>query len=177
MKPSTVVWSIVGVTAVAFAALRTPLTAQTAGNPDVLPALLAEVRGLRVAMEQMVAAGPRVQVAMGRLTLQEQRVTAATRRVDDLHGQRIDAEREVAEMRQRASDMEAAGERSTDVGEKQALDTQVRMLRDAMARRAADVQRLTTEETDAAAALGNEQARWNELNQRIEELERSLARR
>ena len=36
---------------------------------------------------------------------------------------------------------------------------------------------VATEETDAAAALGNEQARWNELNQRIEELERSLARR
>src|SRR3954465_8684292 len=39
---------------------------QTAPAPreDVLAALLIEVRGLRVAMEQMAAAGPRVQLAL-----------------------------------------------------------------------------------------------------------------
>ena len=34
--------------------------------PDVLSALLIEVRGLREAMEQMASAGPRVQLALGR---------------------------------------------------------------------------------------------------------------
>jgi hypothetical protein len=38
-------------------------------DPDVLSALLVEVRGLRAAMEQLGAAGPRVQLALGRLQL------------------------------------------------------------------------------------------------------------
>jgi hypothetical protein len=38
--------------------------------PDVLGALLTEVRGLRQAMEQMASAGPRAQLALGRLQLQ-----------------------------------------------------------------------------------------------------------
>ena len=45
-------------------------------------ALLTEVRGLRHAMEQMAAAGPRVQLALGRLQLQEQRVNTLVRRLE-----------------------------------------------------------------------------------------------
>ena len=51
-------------------------------TPDVLPALLTEVRGLRAAMEKMAAAGPRVQLALGRVQLQEQRISNAIRRLD-----------------------------------------------------------------------------------------------
>ena len=46
------------------------------------PGLLTEVRGLRQAMEQMAASGPRVQLALGRLQLQEQRVNTMIRRRD-----------------------------------------------------------------------------------------------
>ena len=38
-------------------------------GPDVLPALLDEVRGLRAAMEQMASAGPRIQLFTSRLQL------------------------------------------------------------------------------------------------------------
>ena len=58
------------VTVVATVAAQSGRSAE----PDVLNALLAEVRGLRAAMEQMSSAGPRVQLALGRLQLQEQRV-------------------------------------------------------------------------------------------------------
>lgn len=42
---------------------------QTASPPDILSALLIEVRGLRAALEQMATAGPRVQLALGRVQL------------------------------------------------------------------------------------------------------------
>ena len=45
----------------------------TAGS-DTLAALMVEVRGLRAAMEQMASAGPRVQLGLGRVQLQEQRI-------------------------------------------------------------------------------------------------------
>ncbi len=53
-----------------------------AQGQDVLPALLVEVRGLRAAMEAMASSGPRVQLALGRLQLQEQRVNNLLRRLE-----------------------------------------------------------------------------------------------
>ena len=47
-----------------------------------MPALLTEVRGLRVAMEQMTSAGARVQLALGRLQLQESRLNSGKRAPD-----------------------------------------------------------------------------------------------
>ena len=174
----SLVWVIAAVAVVGLAVLRVPASAQTAGNnADVLAALLVEVRGLRAAMEQMASAGPRVQLAMGRLQLQEQRVNAAMRRSDDAHDRRVEAERSLAELRLRLTEAQGAIERSTDPSERQALETQVRLLKDALTRQAADLQRATAEETDAAAALAAEQSRWSDINGRLEELERALARR
>ncbi|PYQ75788.1 MAG: hypothetical protein DMG04_05835 [Acidobacteria bacterium] len=64
-----------GVAATAFAGAQ-------AGQPrsanDVLPGLLAEVHGLRLAMEQSAAVTPRLQLTLARLTIEEQRVTHLT---------------------------------------------------------------------------------------------------
>src|SRR5207253_1944253 len=49
---------------------------------DVMKDLLVEVRGLRAAIEQMAGAGPRIQLAMGRLQLQEQRVNTYLRQLE-----------------------------------------------------------------------------------------------
>ena len=48
-------------------------TRQSSPQEDVLPALLTEVRGLRAAMEQMASEAPRVQLALGRVQIQQQR--------------------------------------------------------------------------------------------------------
>src|SRR4030095_2703762 len=60
------------------------LARQTRQEPDVLGALLLEGRGLRAAIEQMSSASARVQLAMGRLQLNEQRITTYMRRVDEI---------------------------------------------------------------------------------------------
>ena len=46
-----------------------------------MPELLAEVRGLRAAIEQMTSSASRVQLALGRLQLQEPRLNAANGRL------------------------------------------------------------------------------------------------
>ena len=154
------------------------LRAQGAQNADVLTSLLAEVRGLRAAMEQVASSGPRVQLAMGRLQLQEQRVTAAVRKLDDLHDRRIDAERDIAQIRaQLVQSQEMVERMAADAPERPTFESQNKALKEGIALRAADVQRLSAEEVDAAAALSAEQSRWNEINQRLEELERALAPR
>ena len=78
------------------AALQGGLSAQASQasqGQDVLPALLVEVRGLRAAMEQMASAGPRVQLALGRLQLQEQRVNNLLRRLETARGSLAAAQR------------------------------------------------------------------------------------
>ena len=84
--------------------LGTSIVARQAGQqPDVLNALLVEVRGLRSAMEQLAAAGPRVQLTMGRLQLQEQRINTPTL------GQEIAAEQgRWAEINQRLDELDRA---------------------------------------------------------------------
>ena len=69
----------------------------SSNSGDIMPALLQEVRGLRAAIEQMTASASRVQLALGRLQLQEQRLNAANGRLADTRNsldgvQRRDAE-------------------------------------------------------------------------------------
>ena len=83
------------------------------GPRDIMPALLQEVRGLRVAMEQMTSAGARVQLALGRLQLQESRLTAANARLIEVRSQLASAQRQAAETQEQAAELEAmlAGQR------------------------------------------------------------------
>ena len=67
---------------------------------SVLPALLTEVRGLRAAMEQMASAGPRVQLALGRLQLQEQRINTLIMKLDSTRERLATAQREVVQNQQ-----------------------------------------------------------------------------
>ena len=90
-------------------ALQGRLTAQAsqaAQGQDVLPALLVEVRGLRAAMEEMASAGPRVQLALGRLQLQEQRVNNLLRRLETARGSLAGAQREDENNRQQIASIE-----------------------------------------------------------------------
>src|SRR6476661_11141234 len=64
-------------------------------GPDVLPALLEEVRGLRAAMEQMASAGPRIQLFTSRLQLQETRINNMIRRLDTVRDSLAEAQKHV----------------------------------------------------------------------------------
>jgi peptidoglycan hydrolase CwlO-like protein len=50
------------------------------------------------------------------------------------------------------------------------------ILKQEVARATAEVQRLQMEASDAATEIASEQARWGEINQRLEALDRALTR-
>ena len=145
--------------------------------PDVLNALLVEVRGLRAAMEQLAAAGPRVQLSMGRLQLQEQRINTLVRRLDEVRDRRAAAETEVSNAQREISGLEAAIRRDPSNPEAQQLERQVKALRFEVAEPAARLNRLQNEEIALGQEIAAEQGRWAEINQRLEELDRALSRR
>jgi chromosome segregation ATPase len=152
--------------------------ATRATDQDVLPALLIEVRGLRAAMEQMASAGPQVQLALGRLQLQEQRVNNLLRRMESIQNELANALRESDNTRQEFTKFENAL-KSAGIGpeEREHLENTLPFLKAVHGRALANVQRLQAEESGLTQELATEQSRWTEINQRMEELERALTRK
>ena len=160
-----------------------PTASQSTARPsppqeDVLPALLTEVRGLRAAMEQMASAGPRVQLALGRVQLQEQRVNNLLRRVEEGRSHLAETQRKYEQTQQELRNLETMIRDPRPDGPPVAeLQNMQRGTEHEVARLAADLQRLTAESAAIDADLATEQGRWIDLNQRMEALEQSLVRR
>lgn len=169
----------VGIALLGFIAMvRGPLSAQGAApaSQDVLPALLVEVRGLRAAIEQMASAGARVQLAMGRLQLQEQRINTSIRRLDEIRAAIPGAEA-VADLKRGEIRGWEAQFRLEPPDDRDRAEEMLKQARGVAAARAADVLRLQAEEASLVQLIATEQARWTEINERMEELERALIRR
>jgi len=183
MKPSAIVL-ILGLVILAGVSMGHTSASQgqartAAQQEDVLPALLAEVRGLRAAMEQMASAGPRVQLALGRVQLQEQRVNNLMRRAEESRARLLDAQREYDRTQQQLRDIESALREPARPDGPRAVDLQnmQRELERQLAAKSADIQRATADTTTMETDLATEQGRWIDLNQRMEALEQSLVRR
>jgi chromosome segregation ATPase len=147
-------------------------------NEDVLPALLAEVKGLRAAMEQMASAGPRIQLFVSRLQLQEGRMNTMIRRLDIVRENLAAAQRELENAQEEVKQLESGIASATTPGQmREELQQMLPSRRRVVAERRATVSRLTTEEAQLGADLATEQGRWTDINQRLDELERALGRR
>lgn len=171
------VLAVAGVAAVLGAA-GLAAAGQTDRSPDVLNALLVEVRGLRAAMEQMASAGPRIELALGRLQLQEQRVNNLLRRHVDVRERLAAAERDAgATTRELEDTQEFLLRPSLDEKDRQSAQSHVTHFKRKLAEMQGDVQRLRIEEADVAQLVAVEQNRWTEINQQLEALERALAKR
>jgi DNA repair ATPase RecN len=73
--------------------------------------------------------------------------------------------------------MQRAFESSTEPLNRSAIEGELPIVKQDLARATAEVQRLQQEESEAAAQVSAEQTRWAEINQRLEELDRALMRR
>lgn len=161
--------------ACAFAG-RNSVQAQPA-NPseDVLPALLVEVKGLRAAMEQMAGAGPRVQLFVGRLQLQEGRIAGMIRRLDTVRDSLTKARQEAEQVKGalKMFNIEAA-----DTPEKkEEIPFLFGNMKEGLAAAEANVARLVAEEAQLSHDVATEQARWVEISRRLDELEKELGKR
>ncbi|HSC27636.1 MAG TPA: hypothetical protein VLD67_10200 [Vicinamibacterales bacterium] len=148
-------------------------------EPDVLSALLTEVRGLRRAIEELALTGPRVQLALGRLQLQEQRVNTMIRRLESIRDAVASAQKENDASQAQLASLEAAlkGEKEVPEEDRGMLPMMVKSFQKTVAAGAAEIQRLQAEEAFLQQQIATEQGRWSDINRTLEELERGLARR
>ena len=163
---------VVGIVLIVAALAVTATRAQE--QPGILPSLLVEVRGLRAAIEQMVSAGPRVQLALGRLQLQEQRLNTLIVKLDGIRDRLAANQRQATQRQQQLTHFETAIKNAPNAEEREQAIQMLAMMKGEITDSQTEVQRLTVEEATTAADIAAEQNRWNEFNQRLEELERTL---
>jgi predicted nucleic acid-binding Zn-ribbon protein len=152
----------------------------SAQNPDVLSALLVEVRGLRAAMEQMASAGPRVQLALGRLQLQEQRLNTMIRRMESVRDSTADAARGVNQVQSELSRMQADIKAAEAIGDERVsrgLGYEMNLIKSKLQLAQQDLERWQAEEATLQQQIAGEQGRWSEINRALEDLERAMQKR
>jgi predicted nucleic acid-binding Zn-ribbon protein len=133
------------------------------------------VRLLRQAIEQLAGNGTRVQIAFGRLQLQEQRTATAARRLEDLRANLARVSYQTTELAERLKDIDSlAGSGKRTPEEDADLREAVTMMSRELRRLEVDRARVGTRRAKPRRFLANEQARWSDLNRQLGELERSL---
>jgi len=149
---------------------------QSKQSSDVLPALLAEVRALRIAMEQNATIAPRVQLALARLNIEEQRIAQLAMQLDRARQEVSASGLQLRKMSEELEQVERELQTTTDDKDRRALERgAIPDLKMRIKAQATADQALRERENEALQALSTEQSRWQELNSRLDELERLLA--
>ena len=154
------------VPSVAFAQARTD---------DPIRELLTEVKLLRQALERASTVGTRIQLLVARVQLQEQRIGDLSRRLDGVRSELRDVERELNVMSPQVTAMQEAAQ-AEDPNDRRAAEQAAATLNSQLEALERRRQELTGEEGLLSQQIAAEQGRWIDFNNRLEELEKALAR-
>jgi septal ring factor EnvC (AmiA/AmiB activator) len=158
----------------ALAASSARITRAQTPNQDTatIEALLSEVRQLRRTVEKMLSVGPRMQVILQRAQLQEQKVSRLSQQLDEVRKQIAEETAHQSAMAERLANLDQDISAETDARRHGELEEARKELKMAAGR--GPDQRLGARESELANSLATEQAVLNELNEKLDALERQL---
>jgi hypothetical protein len=153
-----------------------PAAPQETASPetDAIAVLTREIRALRQEIAETARASLKLQLLTARISAQEQRIIYLDRQRSEATTRRASAEQVrngIAGQFQTFTGGELA---KATPEQRRDMEGMANMFKQQLATHDAAVAQLQTEEIDAASALAQEQGRWADLNQRLEDLERSL---
>jgi chromosome segregation ATPase len=153
-------------------------SAQSSAPPatDLLKELLVEVRGLRAAMERAATVGARIQLLVARVQMQEQRITELSRRAVTVREELSRLDAGIAQHGAMMKQFERSGAR-TNPDEQREIEGMIEMQKQQIAITEKRRQELMTEEALLAQQIADDQGRWSDVNNQLDELERSLTPR
>jgi chromosome segregation ATPase len=154
-----------------FAAAQPPATAS---QDATIQALLKEVHALRVALEQSNQIGPRIQIALARIQMREERVRNATRQLQDAHERLVDTQTKRAEIADRIKQIEAQQQQTVDPNARKQMDGELTEMKAVNERMNVTEQQYRAKEAEANSLLLTEQGRWNEADDMLKSIERAL---
>ncbi|MGC9947487.1 MAG: hypothetical protein ABSF64_14070 [Bryobacteraceae bacterium] len=151
----------------------TTAPAQTA-SPDsaTMQALLSEVRQLRRTVEKNMSLGPRMQVILQRAQYQEQKVLRAQQQLDDVRKQVSDQTARQNAANDRLAKIEQDISNESDAARRAQLED-IRAGLKMVVGNGPD-QQLRARESELSNSLDTEQAALNELNEKLDALERQI---
>ena len=155
------------------AALALPAAAQTT-SPDTatLQALLSEVRQLRLALERSASMGPKMQLTLQRVQMQQQKLQSVSLELDavrrEINGLAGPSKRAAAQI----PIVEQALASESNPAQRKELEIQLAAVKD-VAGRQVDPQ-LLAHESELASSVRVEQAVLDELNEKLNAIERLL---
>jgi len=146
-----------------------------ASQDATIQALLKEVHALRVALEQSNQIGPRIQIVLARIQLQEERVRNATRQLQDARDKVAEIQTKRSESADRIKQLEAQQAQMVDPNARKQMDFDITEMKAAIERLNVLEQQYRAKEAEANSLLLNEQGGWNEANDMLKSIERALA--
>jgi chromosome segregation ATPase len=133
----------------------------------VLRELVAEVRSLRAAIEQYANAQIQAQAVGELLSVQQRRVADVTMRLDQTRRELDGTSSESRRLSAQASDLEESVRGATDPKLRIEIEMQQRALKQELERHEEQEQTLRSRETDLINSLAVEEAKWNDLVERM----------
>jgi len=141
---------------------------------DPIRELLTEVRALRLAMERSATVGARIQLLVARVQMQEQRIAELSRRAATLRDDIAKVDTEIARTAGEAKRMEGMLER-VPAEDREGFGRQIENMKAQSALPQKRRQDLLNEEALLSQQMAADQGRWSDVNNQLDELERSLA--
>ena len=155
-----------------------PATAQSQTPPPpgagTLDAVVKELRLLRQAVEKQSSTAARLQLLMGRLTLQDQRTARAQQTVERLQNELASATRERDELQSRARAIAQRLEQAGSDEPRQQLETEARMVHARLSDDQGHVSSAENRLSQARQALDVETGRYDELDAWLRDMDKQL---
>jgi chromosome segregation ATPase len=148
---------------------------QSQRQPSTLDDVVAEIRALRADLRSNAAATARTQLLTARLQLQEQRITVLANQRADVTARLAVESRLREDAAQRVQTFDESKNTNESLGISRAeLEGTERHFKSEYAQHLKAEQQLRAQESDFSAQIAAEQNRWQDFNDRLDELERSL---
>lgn len=169
MLGRTVAWSCV---ALAIVGGATVVLGQGRGDPadGSMAALTAEVRELRLAVQQFAQTQSQTQALGVYLSVQQSRILQVSSQLETARRELDGVSRQSTEVTSKLADLEEELPRISDPMQRNAVQEAIREMRREQALATAQEQQLRNRELELSQTMQTEEARWSTLLTRLESL-------
>ena len=165
--------------AVLFVSLCLAARAQTPPPPtpdsSVIQALLSEVHQLRLAIERSNTLSPRIQLVVERVKMQQSVVTRLSDQFESARREFENAQAGQSRTAERMKTWETELSQVTDPVKRQQMDLELKASKPEFERYQQLIEALRAREADLSSRLRSEQAVLDGLNDRLNQIERTLS--
>lgn len=139
-----------------------------------LETLLKEVHQLRLVMERSAQIAPRIQIAVERLKLQQEKAGRTAQQLEELRHELDRRRSDQPKIQQRLQAMESEAGQAVDPGRRRDLEEAVKMSKLEAEQTEKALQQMQAREGELTGQLQAGQNRLTELNDRLDQIERAL---